>query len=127
QQGAIRGASVVLQGTAHGATTDSTGHFRFTTTQKGRQVLRISSIGYRSAEKTVLLADDSITLTVILQKDHRTLGEVVISAGALEASDKAKGASLTPIDAVTVAGNGGDLANALRSLPGAQQVGEREG
>src|SRR5690606_20642662 len=85
QQGAIRGASVVLQGTAHGATTDSTGHFRFTTTQKGRQVLRISSIGYRSAEKTVLLADDSITLNVILQKDHRTLGEVVISAGALEA------------------------------------------
>jgi hypothetical protein len=31
------------------------------------------------------------------------------------------------MDAVTVAGNGGDLANALRFLPGAQQIGEKEG
>ncbi|TWI86643.1 TonB-dependent receptor [Chitinophaga japonensis] len=127
QQAAIPGTSVVLQGTAQGATTDSTGHFRFTTLQKGRQVLSISSIGYKTTEKPVVLVNDSITVNVTLHKDHKTLGEVVISAGAFEASDKAKGASLTPIDAVTVAGNGGDLANALRSLPGAQQVGEREG
>lgn len=52
---------------------------------------------------------------------------VVVSAGSFEASDKAKGASLTPMDAVTVAGTGGDLANSLRYLPGAQQIGEREG
>jgi vitamin B12 transporter len=50
-----------------------------------------------------------------------------VSAGSFEASDKAKGASLTPIDAVTVAGNGGDIANAIRYLPGAQQIGEKEG
>lgn len=58
---------------------------------------------------------------------HKTLGEVVISAGSFEASDKAKGASLTPIDAVTVAGTGADLSNSFRSLPGAQMIGEREG
>lgn len=58
----------------------------------------------------------------------KTLDEVVVvGAGTFEASDKAKGASLTPMDAVTVAGSGGDIANALRSLPGAQQLGEREG
>ena len=58
----------------------------------------------------------------------KTLGEVVVvGAGSFEASDKAKGASLTPIDAVTVPGNGGDIANALRWLPGAQQIGEKEG
>src|SRR5690348_876875 len=58
----------------------------------------------------------------------KQLGEVVVTAaGSFEASDKAKGASLTPMDAVTVAGTGGDIANALRYLPGAQQIGEREG
>lgn len=57
----------------------------------------------------------------------RNLQEVVISAGSFDASDKAKGASLTPIDAVTVAGSNGDISQSLRSLPGAQQIGEREG
>lgn len=60
-------------------------------------------------------------------KSKRSLHEVVVSAGAFEASDRAKGASLTPMDAVTVAGSGGDISQALRSLPGAQQIGEQEG
>ncbi|NLR58370.1 TonB-dependent receptor plug domain-containing protein [Chitinophaga polysaccharea] len=60
-------------------------------------------------------------------KSTRGLREVVVSAGAFEASDKAKGAALTPIDAVTVAGSNGDISQALRSLPGAQQIGEQEG
>lgn len=64
----------------------------------------------------------------VLQKPPQTLGEAVVTgAGSFVASDKAKGASLSPMDAVTVAGNGGDLANALRSLPGAQLIGEKEG
>ncbi|SEW42798.1 TonB-dependent receptor plug domain-containing protein [Chitinophaga arvensicola] len=60
-------------------------------------------------------------------KSKRALSEVVISAGTFEASDKAKGASLTPIDAVTVAGSNADITQALRSLPGAQQIGEQSG
>jgi len=53
---------------------------------------------------------------------------VVVSAGTFEASDKAKGASLSPMDAVTVAGTGGDIANALRFFAGLpQQVGDKEG
>jgi vitamin B12 transporter len=63
-----------------------------------------------------------------IPKKVKQLGEVVVvAAGSFEASDKAKGASLTPMDAVTVAGTGGDIANALRYLPGAQHIGEREG
>src|SRR5688572_23575908 len=64
----------------------------------------------------------------VLKKKAKYLGEVVVvGAGTFEASDKAKGASLTPMDAVTVAGTGGDIANAMRYLPGAQQIAEREG
>ncbi|SFE00823.1 Outer membrane receptor proteins, mostly Fe transport [Chitinophaga sp. CF118] len=58
---------------------------------------------------------------------HHVLHEVIVSAGAFDASDKAKGASLTPIDAVTVAGSYADISLALRSLPGAQQIGEQSG
>lgn len=79
-------------------------------------VLGVGAYGQKKPEDTVL------------QKPPQTLGEAVVTgAGSFVASDKAKGASLSPIDAVTVAGNGGDLANALRFLPGAQQIGEKEG
>ncbi|MGO4291925.1 TonB-dependent receptor plug domain-containing protein [Chitinophaga sp. RAB17] len=77
----------------------------------------------RTADTTIRAAHAADTAI----KSKRSLHEVVVSAGAFEASDKAKGASLTPIDAVTVAGSGGDISQALRSLPGAQQIGEQEG
>lgn len=120
-------ASVTLKGTNTGATTDSLGHFQFTAQTKGRQVLVVSSVGYKTASRTVTIGDTSITVNVILSDDKRTLDAVTISAGAFIANDKAKGASLHPMDAMTVAGNGGDIAIALRSLPGTQQVGEKEG
>lgn len=127
KQAGIPGASVTLKGSTAGGTTDSAGYFRFNTVLKGKQTLSVSSIGYQTAEQTIIIPDTGITINVILATDHKTLGEVVISAGSFEASDKAKGASLTPIDAVTVAGTGADLSNSFRSLPGAQMVGEREG
>lgn len=127
QQAAIPRASVTLKGTTAGSTTDSAGHFQFSTSLRGRHTLSVSSIGYRKTDKAIAIADTSITIDVMLTTDHQTLGEVVISAGSFEANDKAKGASLTPIDAVTVAGTGADLSNSFRSLPGAQMIGEKEG
>jgi len=127
QQAAIPGASVTLKGSTTGGATDSTGRFVFSTSLKGKQTLSVSAIGYKTTERAITISDSSISVTVILSSEHKTLGEVVISAGSFEASDKAKGASLTPIDAVTVAGTGADLSNSFRSLPGAQMIGEREG
>ncbi|CAL1516451.1 TonB-dependent receptor plug domain-containing protein [Chitinophaga sp. MM2321] len=72
-------------------------------------------------------ADSLHHLDTIPRQRTRTLHVVTVSAGSFEASDKAKGASLTPIDAVTVAGSNGDITQALRSLPGAQQIGDKEG
>jgi hypothetical protein len=127
QRAAIPGASVSLKGSSTGGTTDSSGRFEFSSTLKGRQTLTVSSIGYKTAERIITLGDTSIPVDVILTPAHKTLNEVVVSAGSFEANDKAKGASLTPIDAVTVAGTGADLSNSFRSLPGAQMVGEKEG
>ncbi|SMC94382.1 TonB-dependent receptor plug domain-containing protein [Pedobacter africanus] len=69
----------------------------------------------------------SMAFQAVYGQDSRTLKEVTISAGSFEASDKAKGASLTAMDAFTVAGNNADIALAMRSLPGAQQIGDRDG
>jgi vitamin B12 transporter len=121
---------VYIKGSVNGTSTDSTGHFLFSPNMKGTQSLIVSSVGFKDAEKTIQLNDTAvvpINIGIVLQSEDNALDPVVVSVGSFEASDKAKGASLTPIDAVTVAGNGGDIANALRSLPGAQQIGDREG
>ncbi|PSL44360.1 outer membrane receptor for ferrienterochelin and colicin [Chitinophaga niastensis] len=83
--------------------------------------------GDTSIKKDTIPSDSAIKADTVIHKATHALHEVIISAGAFEASDKAKGAALTPIDAVTVAGSYGDISQALRSLPGAQQIGEQEG
>ncbi|HEY8894846.1 MAG TPA: TonB-dependent receptor [Niastella sp.] len=120
-------ASVYIKGDATAATTDSAGHFIFTVKVKSGQVIVASFIGFKQAEKQIDVNDSVVEINFVLQPEERSLEPVVVSAGSFEASDKAKGASLTPMDAMTVAGNGGDIANALRSLPGTQQIGDKEG
>lgn len=124
---AVPGAHVRIKGSRYGAVVDSLGKFDFTTTQRGTQTLIVSSLGFKTQQQPISIGDSTLTLSITLDDAANTLDAVTVSAGSFEASDKAKGASLTPIDAYTVAGNGGDISNALRSLPGAQQVGEREG
>lgn len=120
-------ASIGIERSAIGATADTAGLFTLQLPDKGRFVLKASSVGYLTRTVNVEVKD-SLYIDIILKEEPALLGEVVVvSAGSFEASDKARGASLTPMDAVTVAGNGGDVANALRTLPGAQQIGEQQG
>lgn len=123
----VPSAAIVLKGTTAGTTADSLGRFSFTVTLKGQQTLQVFSLGFKTYSEKIMLSDTVLTVLITLSDVANNLEEVTVSAGSFEASDKAKGASLTPIDAYTVAGNGGDIANALRSLPGSQQIGEREG
>jgi hypothetical protein len=120
-------ASVYIKTRMDAVITDSTGHFSFTTNAKGGQTIVASSVGFREMEQWVEITDSVIEINFELQQNEKTLDPVIVSAGSFEASDKAKGASLNPMDAMTVAGNGGDIAISLRSLPGTQTIGEKEG
>src|SRR4030095_1104152 len=120
-------ASGYNKGTMNATTTDSSGNFLFTANVMGEHTIVASSIGFTETEKKIRLNDTIVEINFVLQQEGKILEPVVVSAGSFEASDKAKGASLTPMDAMTVAGNGGDIANSLRSLPGTQQIGDKEG
>jgi hypothetical protein len=123
----LAGVSITLKNTYDGATTDSSGNFTFTTTEKGEQMLQASSSGYRPFDQKIIIASSNITITVTLKELITELKAVVITAGSFEASDKKKGAVLTDIDVVTTPSANGDVTEAFKSLPGAQQVGESEG
>ena len=124
----LAGVSITLKNTYDGATTDSSGKFRFRTTEKGDQLIEISTVGYKPFQQAVKLDGTAINIETSLKEEQNELQAVTITAGTFEASDRKKaGVVLSPIDVVTTASANGDLTGALKTLPGAQQVGESEG
>src|SRR5688572_6457941 len=123
------GVSITLKDTYDGATSDSSGKYSFKTSEKGEFILTATSVGYRPFEQTIKLEGKGIlTIDIVLKEEITELSAVVISAGTFEASDRKRAAAvLNPIDILTTASANGDLTGALKTLPGAQQVGESEG
>ncbi|MGL6266916.1 MAG: carboxypeptidase-like regulatory domain-containing protein, partial [Chitinophagaceae bacterium] len=123
----VSGVSISLKDLYDGGTSDSAGNFSFSTLEKGSQMLVASSIGYISTAVEVNIFSDPLVVEIILKDEINELKAVVISAGSFEASDRKKGTVLSPIDIVTTASGNADVVGALKSLPGAQQIGESEG
>src|SRR5436190_2875886 len=123
----LSGASIVLKNTYDGATSDSSGAYFFTTTEKGAQQLEVSSTGYNPFVQNIEINATPIMQNIALKEQITELKAVVISAGTFEASDKNKGAVLNSIDIVTTPSANGDVTSAFKTLPGTQQIGESEG
>ena len=124
----VPGVSIAVKDSYDGGTSDSSGNYRFRTTEKGEQILLFTSIGFKLQEQKVTLNGTTINLNVVMKEEPNELTAVVISVGSFEASDRKRAAAiLSPIDVVTTASANGDITGALKTLPGAQTVGESEG
>ncbi len=124
----ISGASITIKDSYDGATSDSLGNYSFKTSDKGQQVLIITNLGYKPFEQTITLVSGVLTIDAVLKQEITELTAVVLTAGTFEASDRKRASAvLDPIDIVTTASANGDITGALKTLPGAQQVGESEG
>jgi hypothetical protein len=123
----IQGASISLKDTYDGATTDTLGDYHFKTTEKGEQVLLATSIGYKLQEQKITISGATMHLDIVLKQEPNELTAVTITAGSFEASDTKRTTVLNPIDIVTTASANADITSAIKTLPGAQQVGESEG
>jgi outer membrane cobalamin receptor len=121
----LPGANIFLQNTYDGATADSLGRFQFSTKQKGIQVISASFIGCQSILKKVNLDSAKvIQIDLILEESEDQIDEVVINAGAFEASDEKKAVIMRVFDIATTPSAQGDIFGALGTLPGVQKVGE---
>lgn len=123
----VRGASISIKDSYDGAVSDSMGAFRFKTTEKGNMTLTVTNIGYNPYEQTVNLTGSPIILHVNIKEQLDELKAVTITAGSFTAGDAKRGAVMSSIDVATTAGSNADITAALKTLPGAQQVGEQEG
>src|SRR3954451_5015445 len=125
---ALQGVSVSLKDTYDGAVADSLGNYKFTTTEKGEHILNITITGYKTFEQKITIAQAPIVVDASLKEELNELKAVTVTAGAFAGGDAKKAATvLSPIDVVTVAGSNGDVSSAVKTLPGAQQIGEQEG
>ena len=124
----VPGASITIKDSYDGATADSAGRFQFQTTEKGQVVLVVSCVGFLTAEVPLEINGEALRLQLLLKQEITEMSAVVISAGAFEASDRKRAAAvLSSLDIVTTASANADVTGALKTLPGAQQVGESEG
>ncbi|CAN5119040.1 TonB-dependent receptor [soil metagenome] len=124
----LAGATITLNGTYDGAVSDSAGNYSFVSVEKGDKIISASIVGNKTVEHAVILQKPDIQIDFVLKEEVKELTAVMITAGAFEASDKKKAATvLTPLDIVTTGGANGDIAAAVKTLPGAQQIGEQEG
>jgi outer membrane receptor for ferrienterochelin and colicin len=124
----LPGASITLKGTYDGTVVDSLGNFRFTTSEKGSFTLVVNILGYNDFEQIITIGKEPIVLNISLKEKLDELKAVTVTAGAFAAGDSKRAATvLSPIDIVTVAGSNGDVSSAVKTLPGAQQIGEQEG
>jgi len=123
----IRGASITIKDSYDGATSDSLGAFHFSSPEKGPFTLVVTNIGYDPVEQPVTLGGTALTLRILMKEQLSELKAVTITAGSFTAGDAKRGAVLSSLDVATTAGSNADITAALKTLPGAQQVGEQEG
>jgi vitamin B12 transporter len=123
----IRGVSITVKDSYDGATTDSLGHFSFQSNEKGDHFITVTNIGYNPLEQPVTLNGSPVDLRLAMKEQLSELKAVTITAGSFTAGDAKRGAVLSSLDVATTAGSNADITAALKTLPGAQQVGEQEG
>lgn len=124
----LAGANIVVKGSYDGAVSDSTGSFSFKTYEKGKQFIVASSIGNKTVEQEVNIDSLPIHFDFILKEEISELKAVTVTAGSFEAGDKKRAATvLSSLDVYTTGGANADISAVVKTLPGAQQVGEQEG
>ncbi len=124
---AIIGANVYVKNSYYGTTTNTIGNFSFEFEKTNADTLVVNYIGYNSYEKSLNNISDKRNIYVKLSESVNNINAVIISAGAFEASDVKKSATMTSLDIVTTASGEADLYGAFNTMPGTQKVGEEGG
>lgn len=117
--------AIAIDGSYDGTTSAKDGSFAFETTEVGSHVLIAKLDGYQDVVQVIDIKDSVsvIKFDIIFTLKSLGLREVVISSKTLENDDKLRTLPLHSTDILTTATDG-SVVTALKTMPGAQQVGE---
>ncbi|NML22086.1 TonB-dependent receptor [Pseudoflavitalea sp. G-6-1-2] len=119
-------ASVSLKSSTDGSLTDSLGRFSFTTNASGNLVLIVSAVGFQELQHPLEITSQTPDLQLILKTNAKQLGEVVVTAGTIDATDDRILTIIKPVDILSNASSQGDIVGAIQNLPGVQRNGGDE-
>jgi hypothetical protein len=120
----IRGANVFLLETLEGDLTGADGTFSIETRHTGPATLVVRHLTYAEHRVDLVMPRPEpveVSLLELVQADA-----IVVTAGGYTAGDEA-GATLTSLEVVTTPGTNADVAGAIKTLPGVQNVDEGNG
>ncbi|MEP6493985.1 MAG: TonB-dependent receptor [bacterium] len=121
----VSGANVFLLESLDAALSDSAGHFSFRTTATGSVTIVARHIGFAPASVLVSV-DTTGDVAITLVPQAAALVPITVQAGAYKAGNE-RGATLTAIEVVSTPGATADVARAMQTLPGVQNVDEGTG
>lgn len=120
----LAGANITVDGTYDGATSSKDGTFQIETCEIGKKKLVCRLIGFADVVIPLELKEgEVIKVMVAFTTKTARINEVVVRNPAFTSSDKSKVTILKPLDILTTATDG-NITSALKTLPGAQQIGE---
>lgn len=102
-----------------GRLTNETGAFTFTALKRGTYVLVVRAIGYQPIRQRVLIGELSAFLdlgAILMLRDARTLGDVVVTADAAAVAGTMDKKTFTVSD--NISQSGGSVLQAMSTLPG---------
>ena len=121
----IAGVDVFLLESLEGATTDSAGRFTIRTIQRGAATIVARRIGFAPTQRAVDLATAG-SVQISLVRQAPVLIPITVVAGAYTAGSE-RGAVLNAIQVASTPGATADIARAIQTLPGVQNVDEGTG
>jgi hypothetical protein len=122
----VPGASIFIQNTLDGCSSDNVGVFTLTTTEKGKHIVVVTEMGFDETDLTININNDTTGIVIKMKPTFHRLDDVTVSAGSYAVSDTKK-TILKPMDIMTTAGANADVVKAIQTLPGTQQAGTNTG
>ncbi|CCH52716.1 TonB-dependent receptor plug [Fibrisoma limi BUZ 3] len=120
----LANVNISLDGTYDGATTDDKGQFAFETEEKGLFTVVAKVTGFVNVTQPVELnGAASLAINLVFTTKAVTLNDVTVRPRLFDLTDKNKYTVLSPLDVLTTATDG-NITSALKTMPGAQPVGE---
>jgi vitamin B12 transporter len=120
----IANATIVLEGTYDGTTTGIDGKFSFETDEVGAMTITAKSDEFVPISQSIQVKNGiDIEIKLSFTTKSLVMSGVTVRPRVFESSDKYKATVLNHIDIVTTSTDA-NIAGALKTMPGTQQVGE---
>ncbi|HEX4682102.1 MAG TPA: TonB-dependent receptor [Gemmatimonadaceae bacterium] len=123
--GPVPGAKVLVLESLDSAVADNEGRFTLRISASGSVTVVARRIGFAPAT-AVVPVDTNGTITLTMHPQATVLVPIAVQAGAYTAGNE-RGMTLTSLEVVTTPGATADVARAMQTLPGVQNVDEGTG